>query len=639
VINKLINKYFFLIIAIFSFASLKAQHDSDSLKNILLIWNLVDNFEKKNIQAEDSSVEIFHHSSEEEKLSILTSNLGNLGSANISDIFIKRDDDFNRDFFFNSPYYIFLKTSQNVNYYNTRRPYTSVMHTTSTKVRNIQTINFTHTQNINPDFNIGANFDFMTSIGQTNFQETKVNSSGLTLNFKKNRYHFYASYVFNKINNENSGGFIDSLGSDVTFPPPNMTEGNILISNQELSVTQQYNFGKYKNISYQDSILKVLEPKISLSHNLNLYKKHRIYSDSEIKRSEDGDGTGLYNNFFYNETSTSDSVSLRGISNKIRFGSEQVFEEKNKFGFSIIVNADLKEYFNFKDYIVLENKKVFFENNIKGEIFSNKILNSETNIYAKYYFTGYRKNDFRTEFNLNKNIKILKIPVLTELNFRYSNFKPNYFKQNFYSNHYFWENELEKIQEYKSSISLEAKRYKLSTSFHTTGIYNYTFLEPAKGYLQYDSVIVILTANLKKDFKLNKFIISNNIYWQKSSNESKISLPEIALLHSTSLRFQYKDALLSYLGYEVYFSTKYKVLNFNSSIGQFYTEGISSPVIGNYPFIGIFMNLKIKKNVLMSFKFQHINSGLLNVRYPVQINHYPVYGRLFKFSIRWTFKN
>ncbi|MCF6366906.1 MAG: putative porin [Bacteroidales bacterium] len=637
--KKFNKKYFILFIVFFSFASLKAQHDSDSLKNILLIWNLEDNFTKNNIQLEDSSAETFHNSSDEEKWSILTSNLGNFGSANISDIFIKRDDDFNRDFLFSSPYFIFLKNSGNVNYYNTRRPYTAVMHTTSTKIRNLQTINFTHTQNINPNFNVAANFDFLTSKGQTDFQETKVNTSVITLNYNKNRYFLHASFVFNKINNENSGGFIDSLGSDTKFPPPNMTEANISLNNQEISATQQYRFGQYKNISYRDTIMKVLEPKISLSHNLVLYKKYRLYSDTEIPRSETTSGSGLYNNFFYNEEFTSDSISLTGISNKIKLGSEQVFEEKNKFGFSIILEADLKEYYNFKDYIILENSNVFFENNVTAKIFSEKFLNSETFFFVKYYYTGFRKNDFRTKFDLIKVFKVLKSPVLFNINFEYTNYKPDYFKQNYYSNHFFWENELEKIKEYEGLISFKSEKYKTQASFNTSAIYNYTFLEPAKGFLQYDSIIFILTANLKKDFSLNKFKISNNIYWQKSSNENKIPLPQLALLHSTSIKFQYKDALLTYLGYEVYFSSKYKVLNFNSAIGQFYSEGINSPVIGNYPFVGVFMNLKIKKNVLLSFKFQHINSGLLNVKYPVQINHYPVYGRLFKFSIRWTFKN
>ncbi len=106
-----------------------------------------------------------------------------------------------------------------------------------------------------------------------------------------------------------------------------------------------------------------------------------------------------------------------------------------------------------------------------------------------------------------------------------------------------------------------------------------------------------------------------------------------------ALIFQFENTLLTYLGYEVYFSTKYKALSFDPSGGQFYLENVNAQIIGNYPFVGIFMNLKIKKNVLMSLKFQHVNSGLLNVTYPFQINHYPVYGRLFKFSIKWTFKN
>lgn len=632
---KKIIKIFLIIISLFSISKLSyAQHDSDSLTNILLIWNLEDNFTKKEVKLSDSSASKFHIISKEDKNSILSSNLGNIGSAYISDIFIKRDDIFNREFSFNSPYYIYIKNSQNVNYYDTRRPFTSAMHSTSFKLNNIQTLKFTHTQNVNPNFNVAANFDYTSSQGLYISQATSLNTTSISLNYKKDKYKIFASYVRNKVENNNSGGYIDSVGSDNIFPEGLLKDVKIIVKNQELSATQFYNFGTYKNIAFKDSVIKILEPKTSISHNINLYHKYRVYTDNETT------GSKLPNpSFFYQEGETLDSTSLRGISNKFRYASEKLFEDEHKFKFSIILDADLKEYYNFKDYIILENSNVFFENSLSSNFSTNKYFNSTIKLFAKYYFTGYRRNDFRTELNIFKTINKEVIPINFHFSARFSNYKPNYFVQNYYSNHYKWENNFENTQRSDVYFNVHIPKYKLKLTVGETSIKNHIYYGTISLPLQYDSTLFVYTAKVEKNFKLNMFHFRNIIYWQKSSKENIISLPQLAVYNSTYLRIDLKSKSSFFIGYEVHYSTEYKAKSFNPSIGSFYQENIDAPTIGNYPYIALFFNMKIKKNVLLSFKYQHLNYEMMPVKYPMQINHYPVYGRLFKFTVRWTFKN
>jgi hypothetical protein len=507
------------------------------------------------------------------------------------------------------------------------------MHTTSTKIRNIQTINFIHTQNINPNFNIAVIFDFLTSLGQfTQNEETHINTSEISLNYTKNKYSVFATYNFNKTNNQVSGGFIDTIGSNTEVPTPFMDEGNLKIGDQELSVTQIYKKGNYKNISYKDTVIKVLEPKISLAHNINFYIRKRIYSDKEAP------GSKLFSNFYYQEGLTIDSISLTGMSNSVRFGSEEIFEEKNKFGFSIISESDFKKYFNFKEYISTDNSKTFFENNIKTEIYSNQLFKLETFVNFQYFYTGFRKNDLRTELNIRKNT-IGSNLMSFNFNVKHSLFNPDYFEQNFYSNHYRWENDFQKTSRTDIELSADYQKYKFSALFNLAAIKNHIYFGPVSQPLQFDLYLTVLTANLTKTFDLNRLKIVNSVYWQKSSDENIISLPEIALYHSAYLKFKYHDNLLTYFGYDVYYSTIYKSSSFNPAIGQFYFENNSATVIGNYPYVSLFINMKIKKNVMISLSFKHVNAELLSIKYPVQINHYPAFGRLFKFAVRWTFKN
>ena len=286
-----------------------SQHDTDSLNNVLKVWVLENDFDENEIELNDTSVEMFHNFRNREKYSILTSNLGNIGSASISDLFFKRFDKFNSEFSFNEPYFIFIKNSQNISYYNTRRPYTSVMHTTSTKINDIQTIDFTHTQNVHPDFNFGLDYDFTSSVGQFEVegnQSSRINSVGLSSNFKKNKYSLYLSYAFNKFVLKNSGGYVDTVNAEEKYPKPKLSDSNTSLLNQDLSITQKYKFGSYKNLSYKDTIIKVLEPKISISHNLTLQRKYRIYEDTESDFS-------YYPDFFYQEGLTYDSIGYKAI--------------------------------------------------------------------------------------------------------------------------------------------------------------------------------------------------------------------------------------------------------------------------------------------------------------------------------------
>ncbi len=630
---------YFLILLIFFLSSKQsavAQHDADSLTNILLTFNLKDNFKIVNTAFNDSSLSFFHKTEPIYNKSILPADLGNIGSAYISEIFFKRPDFYNRQFSFNFPYYTYLKNSENVIYYNTRRPYTSIMHTMSSKVLDLQTIDFIHTQNINPDWNFGIRYNFSSSLGQYLSEKKGINSVGITTNYTKNKYSLYASYIFNKFNLENSGGYNDSLGFDVKVPEPFLKNSNTILYNQEISVTQKYNFGKFKNLSYRDTIIKVPEPKISLSHNLLLSRRYRLYED---KKGENENANTFYLYNYYQNSFSYDSVAVQSLSNKIRLGSEDVFEQKNKFGFSLILDNNWYKLYNFKDYIFLQNTTVFIENQIKGNVYTinNKYIN--VNLSGNYYFSGYRKNDFRVSTNFSEKLFNNKYSSVIRLNAGYTEMKPDYFENTLYSNHYIWENDFLPVKRIEGAFSYEMDKIALNFRLNSAIIKNYIYYDISSSPAQYDSSITIISASIEKKIKLKRIIFENKIVWQQSSNDNIISLPEIAAYHSTYFILHYQNSLLIHLGYDIYYSTSYKAYNYNPAAGQFYFINNTKKLAGNYPYITIFANLKIKKNVLLFFKFSNMLSLLQNDVLPFYVNHYPTKGLMFKFGVKWTFKN
>jgi hypothetical protein len=614
-------------------SSIFSQHDADTLINILKIWNLSDDLNKERIVSNDTSLDLLHVTRREEKQSFLSSNLGNIASAYIPNIFFKRNDSFSESFFFNNPYFIYIKNSDNVNFYNTRRPYTSLFHTTSTKVKDIQTIELIHTQNINPFINFGINYDFITSAGEYSKQTNKINTVALTGNVSKLRYSGNIAYIFNKFNFENSGGYKkDTLDLKNISLLPYMENSNTLLLNQELSITNTYRFGKYKNLSYKDTIIKVLEPSVSVSYHLKLERKYRIYKDDENLS-----GT-RYTIFNFKIGNTYDSVGYKALVNKIKFGSEDIFEKKNKFGFSFLFGTSYYQIFNFKEYILLNNKNNFIDNSITGDFYTTFFKKIQFNVVSQYYVSGYRKNDFKAELTLNK--QLLKNAPRSEISIKacFYNKKPDYFYISYYSNHRIWENDFVATRSYDMTLDIKIPEYALFAEFETRYLENYVWFGSIAVPQQYKSGIAIFSFYGEKDFNYKVFNIDNKIAIQHSSNPDIISLPIFAIYHSLYFKLLIKNSLLLHIGYDVNYATSYKALSFDPSAGQFYLEN-NTETAGNYPYIGVFVNGKIKKNVFLFINFSHVNSSFLGSLTPVNVNDYPVYGRLFKFGIKWIFKN
>ncbi|NOZ33855.1 MAG: putative porin [Chlorobi bacterium] len=627
-------KLFLLIIFVWLSKYTYAQHDADSLTNILLTQNLKDNFTPKEIPFNDSILDFFHIAEPLLKNDILNADLGNIGSASISEDFFKRDDFYKRDFLFNSFFNNYIKNSENVIYFNTRRPYTSIMHTTSSKVRDLQTIDFIHTQNVNPNLNFGIQYNFISSTGQYLDQSNGLNSVGITSNYKKNKYSVFASFVTDKFKLQNSGGYIDTIGFDQTVPEHFLLNSGTILSNKELSITQKYSIGKYKNLAYKDTIIKVLEPKVSFSHNIQLSARYFLYKDQEKSAN-----TFYIHNYYLNNFSY-DSVAVKSLSNKFRFGSEEIFEKQHKLGFSFVLHNNVYKIYNFKDYITLQNTTVFLENQVIGNFYTlfNKGLN--INVSGNYYFTGYRKDDYRIKTAVLKDLFQNKLKSSVLLKLTYSNMKADYFQNTYYSNHFIWENNFNSIQRADATFKFTMKYQKLNFQFKSAYIKNYIYNDISASPVQFDSSIQVFSAYAEKRFNLKRFIFENKVIWQHSSDDNIISLPQLAVYQSTYFIMHYQKALLVHAGFEVYYSTKYKSYSYNPSTGQFYFENNDKKFAGNYPYITIFANLKIKHNVLLFFKLMNISSAVIKTDIlPYYVNHYPLQTLMFKFGVKWTFRN
>jgi hypothetical protein len=319
-------------------------------------------------------------------------------------------------------------------------------------------------------------------------------------------------------------------------------------------------------------------------------------------------------------------------------GSEEVFEKNRKFGFDLTLESNYYQLFNFKGYILQNNKDLFFENALTGSLRFNLFKMLSVNIYSDFYISGYRKNDHTGEILLSKNLykKLPKSEV--KLKAAYLNKKPDFFFMNYYSNHQIWNNSFDNIQKLDLSLSLNIPEYKLYAELNAAFINNYIWFGSVKLPQQFTSGINVFSLYLEKDFRLKIVNFDNKINIQNTSEPDIISLPILAVYHSGYFKFLIRNSLLLYPGYDISYATSSKAMSYDPSNGHFYLEN-QNLTTGNYPYIGVFVNAKIKKNVYLFVHFSHINSGFFENMDPVGIKDYPVYDRLYKFGVKWTFKN
>ncbi len=605
-----------------------AQHDADTLLNVMLKYKLNENFLPDSISS-DTSINAFHIFKLPEKQSISVSTLGNLGSAYQSNVFFDRDDTYFNDYIFSNPYYLYTFSARNNLYFNTRKPYTEVFHSMSSKAKDEQTLRFIHTQNVNPFFNIGADYQMFTSLGEYQNQQVRMNSVTFHANYEKKRYQLHAALVYNNFKYQENGGVVDTSTVDINLISSYLEGANSKIIHRDIFASQKYLFGKMQTFNYKDTIVKRINAKFSIGHSFQQGVRHRTYEDAEAAQN------GYYENFYLIPTSSYDSTAYRFIENRISVNSERVFTQKTGLKFTAGVGNIQKRYFNFKEYLYSNYLSYYSDNLIFATIKKSVFEYSELKFNGEQYVSGYRAGDYRFSVNLSKFGADSSLFAF-DLNVKAERKNPDFFTTNFYSNHYEWETDFIPSERLQAELSAGIPKYSFEVKASGAQLINYIYFGIDANPKQYDDNLTVMSVSLRKDFHFKHLHLYNTAIWQQSGNDSVLSLPELVFYHGLAVQMYYKTHLSLQLGYEISYSTAYKMSGFNPAIGQFYND--YSANAGNYPIANAFVNARIKRNVQLFFKFEHLNSGITQLLY-TPVTHYPIKSRIWKIGVKWTFKN
>ncbi|HBS88748.1 MAG: hypothetical protein A2W91_19080 [Bacteroidetes bacterium GWF2_38_335] len=563
---------------------------------------------------------------------VLPSYLGNLGLPALSNNIKSHLE--SSDFFLFKPYSLYFKKPENVVFYNTKRPLTRLKYTSGSKKEYL--LNVFHSQNVNENLNLGLDYLLLNSVGQYLRQTTKNFGVTLFSEYHNHRYNLNAGIIINRISSQLNGGIqnngfvTDSVDWNIAGIPVWLSGSSEKMVQNIIFMTHKLNFGKPVLIGVNDSVSKkTLDPKISLIYKFNFSSDYRNYYE------EDAD-TIYYENIFYRYDKTFDSLHYKQISNSAGLQWKISSSNSGFFQTSAFIKNKTSEYFN--SYFWYTASDTLYTANYAEFSFVKTVFEKyRFNSFFSHGLSGHGKGEMDYNLRFVKFFSKIKQNFL-QINAGFKRIQPDFYENRYISNHFSWNNEF--LKKDLTEISLLAK----NTKFNLAGqveyfiLDNYIYFNNLARPAQCTSTLNVIAATIEKTFKTGKVFYKNVVKYQHSSDNSIISIPEIAFYNSTYWEKDWffkatEGRLTSQLGFDLRINSEFYAKGYDAATGMFYSQTVDK--IGNYPFIDVFLNVKLKR-ARFFFKLEHAGYGFFDKEYFLAC-HYPANIRAFRFGILWMF--
>ena len=619
-------------------ASQDDQNQLDSLgynvESVIRAWKL-SNFAtiKKSIELDTILGEIQNYNPIYQK-SISNSYLGNLGSAYQSNVFIDRVTD--DSFLFFKPYRAYIMKPEDVIFFNTTTPYTKLSYETGgPKGQSENLLRAMQTQNINPYWNFGINYDLISSDGQYQNQKTKLYDFTLFSSYKKREYGFDIVLNTNRMSIEENGGvFRDSLITDTNEDAENiqvnLDQASSRLTNFNFFMNHSYGIGKETELVHEEDT--TYSYAIDLFYSLDYESNSWRYKDDNLT-------TDFYDQKLLDQSATFDKVEQTTLRNTFQI----VFNEnENKWirlgaRFGIInefTNYNLRR--NVSQYSWQQQDEKIHNNQLLVNFFSKSGKSINWNAMGTYYFEGYKQNDFKLNYELTKWIgdKIEKHGFL--VNGKLESKTSDFILEEYYGNHQSWKTDFDKTTSLQVGLEYFNKKYNFKIGANFTQLDNYTYFNLNALPEQTNSGISVFTGYLEKKFKLGNFHLNQKLVGQNSTNENILPLPSLSIYSNNYYKNEFFNGALGFqAGIAVRYNTAFYAPDYMPSTGQFYLQ--NEKELGDYPKIDLYVNFRIKRTRIFVM-YEHANSSIGSKNY-FTTNHYPINPAMLKYGLVWTFYN
>ncbi|MBQ0096967.1 MAG: putative porin [Bacteroidales bacterium] len=559
---------------------------------------------------------------------------GIAGSAVQPYTFHKREEEENAIFF--TPYRSWTYTPSNVPMYNTKTPYTELGYWgTLLSGQDKEEINLRllTTQNITPAANITFELNKYGGGGMLMKSTTAGYDMALTTSYMGKRYNVHAGWLHDKITRIENGGIRDNMWIRDTV----VQSREILVNLSEAENTIKRNT-LFLNHSLRipfgsDSLTTAF---VGHTTEWNVYTKY--YTDNIT----DDFGRKFYNNnFFINPSKSADTLRTMRLDNKFFLRLQPWKENSALSRIDVGIGDKLLSYADCINDSTGFSRKTY-ENNIYAYAGLKGMFKQYFNwgANAQFYFAGRQAGDFNVDANIGINLypfrKHRNSPLSLGAHFHTDLTSPDHYEQRILTNHYRWDNDFNRKSNTRIGVTLDIPVWNLDADISYSLLTGRIYYDSTGMISQFTDAMNVLSASLRKEFKLWWFHLDNRILFQMSSNQDVIPVPMLSL----NLRYYFefpvvKNVLKMQLGANGLFTTKWHMPGFNPNVGVFFNQ--TQETYGACPYIDVFLNMQWKRACIF-IKCENINQGApMDSKDYFTAHNYIHTQRCVKFGIYWPF--
>jgi hypothetical protein len=502
-----------------------------------------------------------------------------------------------------------------------------------------QTFRVRHSQNASRFLNFGLIYDIVFNIGQYDLQRAVNKNFLFHTSYNRNIYTAYFSAGINNHESQENGGIAveESLQQyapeDVPVVLNDLNGATSYLKNRYLMLVQRYSPG-----GKRDSITGELirSGPITFSHIGTYEWNQRRYTDKYPV-------TELYDTVMISKTQTADSLYQSLLSNTLRVDFAAGSTGKFRIGAGAGIRSELRKFAQVMPGDTLTRPDTVSSRTsslvLTGKVFNNIGSKFGWTASGDLWFQGYRAGDFIVDGRIYKDFATKRKGTVTwDATGAVASYTPSFWYQQWGSNNFSWQNDISREFRLTVGSSLRWPERHLNIRFRYAIVDNFTYMGDDARPAQHQGGLSVASLLASKDFIFWKLHLDNTVLLQQSSNSEVLSLPLVtarsAFFFDHIFKFSSTAGELSFqLGAEAMIHTTYNAMNYMPATGRYFSQSDSQT--GNYPFINIFLNLKVKRTRIFIMA-DHINSELTGYNYFL-VPGYPLNIRMIKYGIAWTF--
>lgn len=569
---------------------------------------------------------------------------GNFGAEGVNMNYMERP--LPGQFHFADAIYPYITSVETTKFYNTRVPMTLVSYNTGGSKDQIQDrLRAVFNGNINRRAQVGANIDYLYSLGSYDNQAAKHLNFGVNGSYLGDRYQVMAIYnQFNSLNKEN-GGIEDDLyildpeevqgGSNrITTKtiPVNLQYAQSRVTGRQAWLNNKFRFG-FHRVNEEDSTT-VFVPVSQVFWTVNYYDFTHSFTD----RAQDN---GYFENTYISEA-TDDDTKNRNVRNIVGISLLEGFNRWAKFGLTAYA---MHEYSWYKQTPVGESTIAaelgIERRHTEHSLFIGGRLAKERGSYIRYDadvragIGGAKAGELDLKGGAELRLKLRNDTASLRVFGAFTNLQPSYFLREYVSNHFAWKLDAGKTRRVRLGATLDIPNTRTNLTAAVENVQNLVYFGADALPVQHSGNVQVVGATLRQDLKLGILLWQNSLTYQTSTNDAVIPLPKFSVYSNLSVNFRIATLRVQ-LGVDCNYNTSYYALGYQPATMTFTNRRDFK--VGNYPMMDAYINMKLSK-VRFYVLCSHWNQGLFGGRNYFSTVHNPLNPRRFLFGLSVDFAN